>query len=143
MSSISMIAPQVSLSDVRGTQAAEKLKNTSEAGKAKIQKSAKEFEAVLMSHWLEQAEQSFATVPGGDPDADPSSGHDQFQSIAMQAVATAMSGNHGGLGIATMVAKHLDARHAAQPDPNVILKIKDLKASPASGIPLKASEWTK
>jgi Rod binding domain-containing protein len=142
VSSISSITPQVSLSDVRGTQAADKLKHP-EASKAKIEKSAKEFEAVLMSHWLEQAEQSFATVPGGDPDADPSSGHDQFQSIAMQAVASAMSGHSGGLGIANMVAKHLEARHAAQPDPDVPLKIKDLHQSPNLGIPLKAPEGTK
>lgn len=143
MSSISTITPQVSLSDVRGKQAADNLKNTSDASKSKIQKSAKEFEAVLMSHWLEQAEQSFATVPGGDPDADPSSGHDQFQSIAMQAVAGALSGNRGGLGIASMVAKHLEATHKAPPDPNVSLIIKDLKASPNLGIPLKTPEVAK
>ncbi len=55
--------PAVSLSDLRGTQAAEKLKNTDSSNSAKIQKSAREFEAVLLSHWLEQAEQSFASVP--------------------------------------------------------------------------------
>ena len=136
MSSISTIAPQISLSDVHGTQAVDKLKNA-EATKAKIEKSAKDFESVLMSHWLEQAEQSFATVPGGDPNADPSSGHDQFQSIAMQAVAGSLSGHRGGLGIATMVAKHLEASHKPAPDPNVPLKIKDLHDIPNSAIPLK------
>ena len=143
MSSTSMITPQVSLSEVRGTQAAEKLKNTSEATPAKIQKSAKEFEAVLLSHWLQQAEQSFATVPGGDPNADASAGHDQFQSIAMQAVATAMSGNHGGLGIATMVAKHLEAAHASHPDPSTPLIIKGLHESPNLAIPLKPLQVAK
>ena len=136
MSSISTIAPQISLSDVRGTQAVDKLKNA-EATKAKIEKSAKDFESVLMSHWLEQAEQSFATVPGGDPNADPSSGHDQFQSIAMQAVAGCLSGHRGGLGIATMVAKHLEATHKPASDPNAPLKIKDLHEIPNSAIPLK------
>ncbi len=137
-----IISSPVTLSDVRGAQAADKLKNP-EASKAKIEKSAKDFEAVLMSHWLEQAEKSFATVPGGDSDTDPSSGHDQFQSIAMQAVATAMSGHAGGLGIARMVAKNLEARHKAQPEINEPLKIKDLHASPNLGIPLKTPEGTK
>lgn len=31
---------------------------------AKINKGAKEFEAVLLGSWLQQAEQSFATIPG-------------------------------------------------------------------------------
>jgi len=137
VSSISTITPQVSLSDVRGKQATDNLKNTSDASKAKIEKSAKDFESVLMSHWLEQAEQSFATVPGGDPNDDPASGKDQFQSIAMQAVAGALSGHRGGLGIATMVAKHLEATHKPVPDPNVTLKIKDLHEIPNLAIPLK------
>ena len=112
MSSTSLITPAVSLSDLRGTQAAEKLKNADPANAAKIQKSAREFEAVLLSHWLEQAEQSFATVPGsdGEPDQDP--GKDQFHAIAMQAVGGALTGGHGGLGIAAMVAKHLQAQAA-------------------------------
>ena len=88
------------------------MKNADPANAAKIQKSAREFEAVLLSHWLEQAEQSFATVPGsdGEPDQDP--GKDQFHAIAMQAVGGALTGGHGGLGIAAMVAKHLQAQAA-------------------------------
>ena len=115
--SSNIITPQVSLSDVRGEQIAEKLKNTTAVDKAgKIQKSSRDFEAVLLSHWLEQAEKSFATVPGSndDPNADP--GRDQYLSIAMQAVAQSISGHHGGLGIATMVAKHLQAQTAEKDD---------------------------
>lgn len=137
MSSISTITPQVSLSDLRGKQAADNLKSTSDASKAKIEKSAKDFESVLMGHWLEQAQQSFATVPGGDPHDDPSLGKDQFQSIAMQAVAGALSGHKGGLGIASMVAKHLEAIHKPAADLNVPLKIKGLHEIPNSAIPLK------
>jgi len=59
------------LSEVRGAQAADNLKNTDPGNSAKIQKSAREFEAVLLSHWLEQAEQSFASVPGSDQDPMP------------------------------------------------------------------------
>jgi Rod binding domain-containing protein len=136
VSSISTITPQITLSDVRGTQAADKLKNA-DSTKAKIEKSAKDFESVLMGHWLEQAQQSFATVPGGDPNEDPSLGKDQFQSIAMQAVAGALSGHQGGLGIASMVAKHLEATHKPAADLNVPLKIKDLHEIPNSAISLK------
>ena len=136
MSSISTITPQISLSEIRGTQAADKLKNV-HATKTKIEKSAKDFESVLMGHWLEQAQQSFATVPGGDPNDEPSLGKDQFQSMAMQAVASALSGRKGGLGIASMVAKHLEASQMPETDPNVPLIIKGLHPSANLAIPLK------
>jgi Rod binding domain-containing protein len=144
MSSTSLITPPVSLSELRGTQAAEKLKNTStQHSSAEIQKSAKEFESVLLSHWLEEAQKSFATVPGSDQDPDADPGHDQFQSIAMQAVATAMSGNHGGLGIASMVAKHLEAAKANHLDPSNQLKIKGLHETPILVKPLGTPEVAK
>lgn len=145
MSSSGLVPPAVSLSDVRGSQAAEKLgklKNTDAGNAAKIQKSAREFEAVLLSHWLEQAEQSFASVPGSnqDPDADP--GRDQFHAIAMQAVGTALSGSHSGLGIAAMVAKHLEAQ-AAHKASNDVLKTNDLKPIPIPIKPLVTPKVTK
>ena len=136
MSSTSLITPAVSLSDLRGTQAAEKLKNTDPANVAKIQKSAREFEAVLLSHWLEQAEQSFASVPGSDQDPDQDPGKDQFHAIAMQAVGSALTGGHGGLGIAAMVAKHLQAQAAHKDNRDVTMEIKDLHAAPSPVTPL-------
>ncbi len=33
----------------------------------KIDKAARNFESLLVGHWLEQAEKSFASVPGTDP----------------------------------------------------------------------------
>jgi Rod binding domain-containing protein len=113
----------------------EKLKNTDSGNSAKIQKSAREFEAVLLSHWLEQAEQSFASVPGSDQDPDADPGRDQFHAIAMQAVGGALTGGHGGLGIAAMVAKHLEAQAAHKAAVNA-LEIKDLKSVPISIKPL-------
>jgi len=142
MSSTSITMPAVSLSDVRSTQAAEKLKNSDPANLAKIQKSAREFEAVLLSHWLEQAEQSFASVPGSDQDPDADPGRDQFHAIAMQAVGSALTGGHGGLGIAAMVAKHLEAQ-AARKDSATIMDIKDLHAAPISIKPLVTPKVTK
>ena len=73
----------------------------------KIEKSAKDFESILLGSWLQQAEQSFGSVPGGDgEDGDEDSGKDQFQGLAMQSLGAAMT-NAGGIGIAKMIAKQL------------------------------------
>jgi Rod binding domain-containing protein len=74
---------------------------------AKIQKGAKEFEAILVGSWLQQAEQSFATLPGGEDDQDP--GRDSMMSLGVQTLSTSMAAS-GGIGIAKMIAK---AMHAA------------------------------
>ncbi len=142
MSSIGVTPSVVSLSEVRGMQAADKLKNTDPTNAAKIQKSAREFEAVLLSHWLEQAEQSFASVPGSDEDRGADPGRDQFHAIAMQAVGSALTGGHGGLGIAAMVARHLEAQAAHKAAANA-LETNDLKHSPISIKPLVTPKVTK
>lgn len=83
---------------------------------SKIEKSAKDFESILLGSWLQQAEQSFGSVPGGDGDDDADSGKDQFQGMAMQSLGTSMTAS-GGIGIAKMISKQLhkaeDARVAA------------------------------
>ena len=78
---------------------------------ARIEKGAKEFEAILVGSWLQQAEQSFATVPGADEDQD--AGGQQMMSLGVQQLATAMAAN-GGLGIGKMIAKamHTNAEKA-------------------------------
>jgi Rod binding domain-containing protein len=76
----------------------------------KIEKSAKDFESILLGSWLQQAEQSFGSLPGGDEDGDEDSGKEQFQGIAMQSLGTSMT-NSGGIGIAKMISKQL---HKAQ-----------------------------
>jgi Rod binding domain-containing protein len=143
MSSTRIVMPTVSLSDLRGTQAAEKLKNTDSSNSAKIQRSAREFEAVLLSHWLEQAERSFASVPGSDQDPDQDPGKDQFHAIAMQAVGGALTGGHGGLGIAAMVAKHLQTQAAHKESAVTSLELKDLHTTPLSVKPLAAPKVKK
>ena len=85
---------------------------------AKIEKSAKDFESILLGSWLQQTEQSFGSLPGGDGD-DDDSGKDQFQSIAMQALGTSMTAS-GGIGIARMIATNL---HKAE-DARVELEAK-------------------
>ena len=81
----------------------------SEIDSAKIDKGAKEFEAVLVGSWLQQAEQSFATVPGADDDDNKDVGRDSMMSFGVQALSTSMAAS-GGFGIGKMIAK---AMHAA------------------------------
>jgi Rod binding domain-containing protein len=79
----------------------------------KIDKAARDFESILLGQWLEQAEKSFASVPGGDPDQDADPGHDQFQSIGCEFLSGALS-KAGGIGLATMISKRLKATEAAR-----------------------------
>ena len=70
---------------------------------AKIEKGSKDFEAMLLGTWLQQAERSFATVPGAEDDED-AAGRDQMMSLGVQNLATSLVAS-GGIGIAKMVAK--------------------------------------
>lgn len=72
----------------------------------KMDTSAREFEALLLSNWLEHAYESFGTVPGGDGESDLDSGSDQFQAIAMQSLGEAISAA-GGIGMAKLIARRL------------------------------------
>lgn len=76
---------------------------------AKIDKSAQEFESMLLSTWLQQAQQSMASVPGADDENDDSSGmKDQMMSLGVQALSTAMAAS-GGIGLGKMIAHALHA----------------------------------
>lgn len=80
----------------------------------KIEKSARDFESILIGQWLDQAEKSFATVPGDDPDKkNQDVGQDQMRSIAFHALADGLT-KAGGIGIAKMIEKHLEAGEAKQ-----------------------------
>lgn len=86
---------------------------------AKIEKGAKQFEAMLLQSWLQQAENSFATVPGAEDDDDNTTGRDQMMSMGVQSLADAMA-NSGGIGIAKMIATAMErtaekAENRAQP----------------------------
>src|SRR5450432_2968533 len=80
----------------------------------KIDKSAADFESILLGTWLQQAEQSFAKVPGGDgedDDADP--GKDQLQEVSVQSLAGALTAS-GGIGLAKMISAQLKKSETAQ-----------------------------
>ena len=74
---------------------------------AKIDKSAQEFESMLLNTWLSQAEQSMGTVPGADDDED-SGQRDQIMGFGVQALSTALAAS-GGIGIGKMISKSLHA----------------------------------
>ena len=77
---------------------------SSDAAKAavdpKLADAAKQFETVLLSQWLQDAESSFASVPGGDCDTD--AGSDQLKGLATQQLATSFTAS-GGIGISKLV----------------------------------------
>ena len=99
-----------SLNQAAGGRAINALRTAQAEGakSAKIDKAARDFESILVGQWLEQAEKSFASVPGTDPDQQNDPGHDQFQSIACQSLAQGIS-KTGGFGIAAMLSKQLQA----------------------------------
>ena len=75
--------------------------------KAKIEKAGRDFESVLLGSWLQDAEKTFATVPGGDEE-DGDGTQEQFTGMAMQQLATSLV-SAGGIGIARMITDHLAA----------------------------------
>jgi Rod binding domain-containing protein len=74
---------------------------------SKLKSSAHQFEAILIGKWLEEAETTFAKLPGDDDDPDADPGQDQFRSMAIQFLAEGIS-SAGGLGVAAMILKHLE-----------------------------------
>jgi len=111
----SPLANNPSLNQSAGGEAIRALRGAQSQGttSAKIDKASRDFESILVGEWLNQAEKSFATVPGIDPDQQSDTGHDQFQSIACQSLAQGLS-KAGGFGIAAMISKQLKAAHANQ-----------------------------
>ena len=111
---------QTSLLEAREQSALHQLQ-TASGGKsdAKIEKSAREFESMLLSNWLQQAEESMASVPGADDDEDAGA-RQQMMSLGVQSLATAMTAS-GGIGIAKMISKALhSAADGQQPGANQV-----------------------
>ena len=81
------------------------LKNRVPNDKQRIADSARSFESLLIGKWLEAAETSLATVPGGT-DAQNDETAKQYSSLAIQALAGNISSS-GGIGIARMLEKSL------------------------------------
>ena len=71
---------------------------------SRISSASKEFESLLLGQWLQGAETSFGSVPGGDDDQD--AGDAQMKSFGVQQLAKAIT-EAGGIGIAGIISKHL------------------------------------
>jgi Rod binding domain-containing protein len=86
----------------------------------KLVTAAKSFEAILLGKWLDEAEQSFAKAPGEDPDnqddMDGDPGANQFLSLGVQTLAQQIA-NNGGIGIASMIVRQMEARQSASTSP--------------------------
>jgi|ERR1700728_106525 Rod binding domain-containing protein len=100
------------------------------ANDGKIEKSAQEFESMLLSNWLQQAEQSMATVPGAEDDED-APGRDQMMSLGVQQLANSLAAS-GGIGIGKMIAKALH-KAAEQPATPTATPATVSAASPGTG----------
>lgn len=112
MSDVSTAAAVSSPVDLVQTRAAKLAQHSGSSSPAQMKKAATDFEAILLAQWLEGAEKSFGTVPGGEDEAqDP--GHDQFQGIAVQHIAQAVA-QSGGVGIARMLLRFFER---SQPPP--------------------------
>ena len=85
----------------------------------KIDKSAKDFESLLLTNWLQGAQESFASVPGGDEDADADPGGGQLQGLAMQSLGTALTAS-GGIGLAHSITQLLHRSDTPAPKEDII-----------------------
>jgi len=92
----------------------------SPAPSPKLVKAAQDFEAILLSTWLQKLQESYA---GGDDAMDPA--HGTLTSMGTEAIASALA-KRGGIGIAKMLLQHL-------PDP---------AAADTSGLTKAAAEAT-
>jgi len=100
---------QTSLVQTRENSLLQQMKNP-QTSDAKIDKSAQEFESMLLSTWLQQAESSMATVPGAEDDEDAGS-REQMISLGVQSLSNSLAAS-GGIGIGKMIAKALHASAA-------------------------------
>jgi Rod binding domain-containing protein len=115
---------QTSLLQTRQDSMLQQMKSPQGQGSdAKIDKSAQEFESMLLSTWLQQAESSMATVPGAEDDEDAGT-REQMMSLGVQSLSNAMAAS-GGIGIGKMIAKALHASAA-----------KNEAAAPAAATPV-------
>lgn len=118
-STISKATSSQDLTTARSSEAVGVLHRAEATGSSReeIDKAARSFESLLVGHWLEQAEKSFASVPGTDPDQQNDSSRDQFMSIACESLAQGLS-NNGGLGIAKMISRGLQVVSEHQGGPS-------------------------
>lgn len=80
----------------------------------KLGKAAQEFEAILLTSWLEKMNQGFV---GSEESQDPA--HDTVSSLGTQAIASALAAR-GGIGIARMLLRQLQPAKAVATGESVL-----------------------
>jgi Rod binding domain-containing protein len=85
------------------------LKHPSGKDGKRIADSARAFESLLLGKWLEAAEESLGTVPGGTEEDQESNPIKQFSALAVQSLAQGITGA-GGIGISNLLIKGLESR---------------------------------
>jgi Rod binding domain-containing protein len=119
---------QTDVQQSRESSLIQQVQTTLPGDDARIEKGAKDFESMLLGSWLQQAEQSFATVPGAEDDGEDQQ-RSQIMSFGVQALAGAIEAD-GGLGIAKIIA-HAMHEAAAQ---------QHAKTSPGTGAGVAGKE---
>ena len=76
-----------------------------------VTSAAQEFESILLGQWLQAAESSFGSAPGGPDDAD--TGGEQIQGFAVQRLAVQLAAS-GGVGIAQLLQDALTKSSGVQ-----------------------------
>ena len=114
-----LVTAQTSLQQAKEAQMLQSIRmGNAPSDDDKIKKGAQQFEAMLLSSWMQQAEKSFATVPGGDEsdsDNEDGGGGDQMMSLGVQNLADSMAAR-GGIGLGAMISRamHHTAEEARQ-----------------------------
>jgi len=94
---------------------------SSGAKSSRLEKSAREFEAMLLQSWLEKMNQSFAGV-----DKSQDAAHDTVSSLGTQAIAKALAAR-GGIGIAEMILRQV---HPKKPESGASGPVSPREADP-------------
>jgi Rod binding domain-containing protein len=96
--------PQAGVFQAKEDQLINQLKSPESMTDAKIDKASTDFEAILVGNWLQQAEKSFATLPGTDDDDDKDVASDNIMNFGVEALSKSLAAS-GGIGIGKMIAK--------------------------------------
>ena len=88
------------------------LKHSGGGNPQRLQDSARAFESLLIGKWLEAAEQSLGTVPGGSEDGQEDGSVKQLSALGTQSLAENITAS-GGLGIAKMLLKAMEKSSAS------------------------------
>ncbi len=100
-----IMSAQIGLQQAKESQLLHQMQSAQGADQTeKIKKGAQEFEALLLTGWLQEAEKSLATVPGADDGDDDSGAQGTMTSMGVQSLAESLAAS-GGIGIGNMIAK--------------------------------------